>query len=141
MTSTLNLLNAFERSVKCESDTAFINNWLARLVDPDRTTVLPSMVLESGNVLSNPMLEMTDVKSNVKHLRGFKKYAPTEDAKQKINNFKFIAKASKPMDHGLDYGIEVDNDDFIEVESNFDANDVIEATSENQENILPKKLT
>ena len=60
---------------------------------------------------------------------------------QKINNFKFIAKASKPMDHGLDYGIEVDNDDFIEVERNFDANDVIEATSENQEHILPKKLT
>ena len=60
---------------------------------------------------------------------------------QKTNNFKFIAKAPKKFDHGLDYGIEADNDDFIEVESNFDANDVIEATSENQENILPKKLT
>ena len=84
MSSTLNLLNAFERSVKCESDTLFINNWLARLVDPGRTTMLPSMVLEPGNLFSNPMVEMPTVKGNVKHLRGFKNYAPNEDAKQKI---------------------------------------------------------
>ena len=50
---------------------------------------------------------------------------------QKINNFKFIAKAPQPkFDHGLDYGIEADNDDFIEVESNFDETEVIETTSE-----------
>ena len=36
-------------------------------------------------------------------------------------------------------GIEVDDDVCIEVESNFDETEVIEATSENQENILPKK--
>ena len=45
---------------------------------------------------------------------------------QKINNFKFIAKASKPMDHGLDYGIEFDNSECIEVESKFDATEVKE---------------
>ena len=88
MSSTLNLLNAFERSVKCESDTVFINNWLARLVDPDRTTMLPSMVLESGNLFFNPLVEMPTVKGNVKPLRGFKNYAPTEEAKQKI--FKIV---------------------------------------------------
>ena len=84
MSSTLNLLNAFERSVKCESDTLFINNWNKKLVDPDRTTMLPSMVLESGNLFSNPMVEMPTVKGNVRHLRGFKKYAPNEDAKRQI---------------------------------------------------------
>ena len=48
-------------------------------------------------------------------------------------------KPSKPMDHGLDYGIEFDNSECIEVESNFDANEVIETTAENQENSLPEK--
>ena len=59
---------------------------------------------------------------------------------QKVNSYNFIAKASKPMDHGLDHGIEVDDDVCIEVESNFDETEVIEATSENQENILPQKV-
>ena len=59
--------------------------------------------------------------------------------KQKVNSYKLIAKTPKKFDHGLDYGIEVANDAFIEVESNFDATEVIETTSETQENILPKK--
>ena len=79
MSSTLNLLNAFERSVKCESDTLFINNWLTRLVDPDRTTVLPSMVLESGNLFSNPMVGMpTAFKSKVNELKEDIKNVPAE---------------------------------------------------------------
>ena len=83
MSSTLNLLNAFERSVKCESDTVFINSWLARLVDPDRTTVLPSMVLESGNLFSNPMLEMPKAfKTKVNDLKDDVKHVPAEYKQQ-----------------------------------------------------------
>ena len=83
MSSTLNLLNAFERSVKCESDTLFINNWLTRLVDPDRTTMLPSMVLESGNVFSNPMVGMPKAfKSKVNDLQQDVKNVPSEFKQQ-----------------------------------------------------------
>ena len=73
------MLNAFERSVKCESDTLFINNWLTRLVDPDRTTMLPSMVLESGNLFSNPKVGMPKAfKSKVNDLKQDVKNVPSE---------------------------------------------------------------